>query len=201
MHRAGRLTLRRCTFRSLCRNGFAGRPMWNEYPYTRVLPDWGQCGQGHTLTPRSFFRSEYGATERAVEGRAGGGLRVEGALFFVRAGPEGGKTDVARASDPGASLSLPVLPVLAFGRWRGLVGQSILIGMLAVLAGEGIGCFHRPGKLIGRIRTCKWCGVAIEECPCVNWGRTPQLECPCCISSGWVAIVRGRIAKFLECSR
>jgi hypothetical protein len=52
--------------------------------------------------------------------------------------------------------------------------------------------------LIRKTRTCRFCGVAIEECPCVNWSRTPAENCPCCYSSGWVAIVRGRIAKTVE---
>jgi hypothetical protein len=63
----------------------------------------------------------------------------------------------------------------------------------------GPGCYHRPGKKIGKTaRACKYCGVGIEECPCLDWGRTTQPNCPCCLSSGWVAVVRGRIAKCLE---
>jgi hypothetical protein len=61
-----------------------------------------------------------------------------------------------------------------------------------------MGCYHRPGLLRNKLRTCLHCAVGVEECPCLSWGRTPVGDCPCCLGSGWVAIVCGRIAKFVE---
>jgi hypothetical protein len=57
-------------------------------------------------------------------------------------------------------------------------------------------CWHRL-RLRGRLQTCAHCGVQIEECPCVNW-RVPDGSCRCCGGSGWVAVVRGQLAKFRE---
>jgi len=55
-------------------------------------------------------------------------------------------------------------------------------------------CWHRPGKLHGRTRLCRHCGVAVEECACLDWGRSPASGCVACEESGWVAIVRSRVA-------
>ncbi len=58
-------------------------------------------------------------------------------------------------------------------------------------------CFHRPGRLIGGTRTCRHCGVGIEEC-----GHEPTKRngppCPCCLGSGWLAIVRGKMGAFAQ---
>jgi hypothetical protein len=59
-------------------------------------------------------------------------------------------------------------------------------------------CWHRPGRLIRTTRTCRNCGVAIEQCPCVNYFRTPDPFCYCCFASGWVALVRGYRTKLLD---
>jgi hypothetical protein len=61
-------------------------------------------------------------------------------------------------------------------------------------------CFHRPGKRTkSGIVTCRHCGVAIEECLCVDiWSRSVDPNCYCCGGSMWVAIVRGRLAKIQE---
>jgi len=55
-------------------------------------------------------------------------------------------------------------------------------------------CWHRPGKLftLRNFRVCRHCGVPVEECPCVNYGRSPVSDCPCCEGSGWVGLVRSR---------
>jgi hypothetical protein len=57
-------------------------------------------------------------------------------------------------------------------------------------------CWHRPGMLRYFkhvvLRMCRNCGVPIEECPCVSWGRTPNASCPACEGSGWCATVRSR---------
>lgn len=56
-------------------------------------------------------------------------------------------------------------------------------------------CWHRPGVIrhFRRIalRTCRTCGVPVEECPCDRW-RVPDDKCPICSGSGWVAVVRSR---------
>lgn len=57
-------------------------------------------------------------------------------------------------------------------------------------------CWHR-GKAHGRYYACIHCGVSVEECPCACF-RAPQGSCPCCSGSGWVSIVRGHLAKFME---
>ena len=60
-------------------------------------------------------------------------------------------------------------------------------------------CFHRPGKTVRGIVTCRHCRVAIEFCPCVNETfRKVDDNCAACLGSMWVAIVRGRAEKFKE---
>jgi hypothetical protein len=61
-------------------------------------------------------------------------------------------------------------------------------------------CWHRPGKLTrSGIVTCRNCGVAIEWCPCVGpHFRSVDHDCSACRGSMWVAIQRGRAAKFRE---
>lgn len=55
-------------------------------------------------------------------------------------------------------------------------------------------CWHRAGKRWrGHIYLCQHCGIAIEECPCVNWGRSPDSKCPCCEGSGWVAVLQSKM--------
>jgi hypothetical protein len=54
-------------------------------------------------------------------------------------------------------------------------------------------CWHRPGRLHGKTRLCRNCGVGIEECPCAPRKRN-EPPCPCCEGSEWVAIVRSRKA-------
>ena len=55
-------------------------------------------------------------------------------------------------------------------------------------------CWHRPGRMYrGHTRLCRLCGIAIEECPCVSWGRTPDSDCPICEGSGWISIIRSRM--------
>ena len=65
---------------------------------------------------------------------------------------------------------------------------------------DGPGCYHRPGRRINEnpYRVCRNCGVAVDECPCSDYSRKPKPDCPACLGSGWVSIVRGRIAKSLE---
>lgn len=58
-------------------------------------------------------------------------------------------------------------------------------------------CWHRPGRRIRFGVLCRHCGVLIEECPCVEW-RKVRSDCPLCQGGGWVAVVRGRRAKFAE---
>lgn len=60
----------------------------------------------------------------------------------------------------------------------------------------GLLCWHR-GKTSGKHLLCVHCGVAVEECPCVTW-RVPDADCRLCDGSGFVAVVRGRLAKFRE---
>lgn len=57
-------------------------------------------------------------------------------------------------------------------------------------------CWHRL-RIRRKLFLCKYCGVLIEECPCVTW-RLVDDNCPCCSGSGWVAAVRGSVAKFKE---
>ncbi len=61
-------------------------------------------------------------------------------------------------------------------------------------------CWHRAGRMSpsGKVRTCRHFGVAVQECPCVDWSRSPKSDCPCCSGSGFVAIVRGKLAKFAD---
>lgn len=55
-------------------------------------------------------------------------------------------------------------------------------------------CWHRPGnRWKGHIYLCRHCEVAVEECPCVSFGRTPNPSCEICEGSGWIAILRGRM--------
>lgn len=64
--------------------------------------------------------------------------------------------------------------------------------MIAVL------CWHRPGRRTRSFLMCRHCGVAIEECPCVKWNRSPADDCPLCQFSGWIATVRIERARFAE---
>jgi hypothetical protein len=57
-------------------------------------------------------------------------------------------------------------------------------------------CWHRMVIRKGRM-VCKHCFVEVSECPCVSF-RQPDGKCPICIGSGWVANLRGQVAKFLE---
>ena len=66
-------------------------------------------------------------------------------------------------------------------------------------------CWHRPGLLRHFrhivLRVCRHCGVPVEECPCLSWGRTPNSECPACEGSGWCAIIQSRqqtVRNFVE---
>ncbi len=66
-------------------------------------------------------------------------------------------------------------------------------------------CWHRPGRLLagelwrdgvlirGEVRSCRHCGVPVEECPCVEY-RISKLgsKCPSCEGSHWLGIVRSR---------
>lgn len=56
-------------------------------------------------------------------------------------------------------------------------------------------CWHRPGKLfpLRNFRVCRHCGVPVEECPCVDYGRSAKSDCPCCEGSGWVGIIRSKL--------
>lgn len=58
-------------------------------------------------------------------------------------------------------------------------------------------CWHR-GRPRRKIWVCRHCGVAVEICSCDTSYRKPDPECIACQGSGWVAIVRGRIAEFRE---
>lgn len=59
-------------------------------------------------------------------------------------------------------------------------------------------CWHRPGKQYRQFRLCRTCGIAIEECFCVDWGRTPNSKCPACEGSGWCGVVRSRKQLLLD---
>lgn len=59
---------------------------------------------------------------------------------------------------------------------------------------SGVLCWHRL-RIAGRHYICRHCSVLVEECPCVTW-RMVQDDCPCCMGSGWVAVVRGQVEKF-----
>jgi hypothetical protein len=54
-------------------------------------------------------------------------------------------------------------------------------------------CWHRPGRMVGNVRTCRHCGVAIEECPCVEYRVVKGGATCACEGSGWVAIVRSKV--------
>ncbi len=56
-------------------------------------------------------------------------------------------------------------------------------------------CFHRPGrKTRSGATTCRFCGVLIEECPCVEkTHRKGDPNCRACLTSMWVAVVRSRL--------
>lgn len=54
-------------------------------------------------------------------------------------------------------------------------------------------CWHRPGRLLRSVRLCRFCGIAIEECPCEPRKRC-ESPCPLCEGSHWVGIVRSRAA-------
>lgn len=63
-------------------------------------------------------------------------------------------------------------------------------------------CWHRPGRAMKRdaagVRSswlCRFCGVAIEECPCEPTKRNEE-PCRACGGSEWVAIWRGKVEKF-----
>lgn len=58
-------------------------------------------------------------------------------------------------------------------------------------------CWHRA-RAHGKFLVCIHCGVAVEECPCVQNNRVADGACVYCDGSGYVAIVRGRLAKFAE---
>lgn len=61
---------------------------------------------------------------------------------------------------------------------------------------SGYLCWHRGRKhRIGFV--CRNCGVEVSECPCAFF-RAPQGSCPWCQGSGFVAVVRGQVAKFRE---
>jgi hypothetical protein len=61
-------------------------------------------------------------------------------------------------------------------------------------------CWHRPGPMHhrGRFRLCRNCGVSIEPCPCVSWGRATDPDCKCCEGSGWVGLVRSRLTELAQ---
>ena len=59
-------------------------------------------------------------------------------------------------------------------------------------------CWHRPGPTYRNVRTCRHCRVAIEECPCVSFGRNCAPGCTCCEGSGWVGIVRSKAATVAQ---
>jgi hypothetical protein len=52
-------------------------------------------------------------------------------------------------------------------------------------------CVHKPGRMQGRYVMCRFCGVAIEYCPCTApYFRSVDADCPYCRGSMWVGIVR-----------
>jgi hypothetical protein len=57
-------------------------------------------------------------------------------------------------------------------------------------------CWHRA-RPRGKILVCVHCEVAVEQCPCVIY-RVVDADCVYCDGSGYVAIVRGKLAKFRE---
>lgn len=60
-------------------------------------------------------------------------------------------------------------------------------------------CWHRPGHRRGEYTTCRYCGVAIEWCPCAGeYFRKVDPDCSLCAGSTWISIVRSERAKFAE---
>jgi hypothetical protein len=54
-------------------------------------------------------------------------------------------------------------------------------------------CWHRPGRRFrDQLHLCRHCGVLVEECCCVSYGRTPDPNCIACEGSGWCAFLRSR---------
>jgi hypothetical protein len=61
---------------------------------------------------------------------------------------------------------------------------------------DGVLCWHRL-RIVRRRHLCRYCGVQVEQCPCVI-NRVEDARCVACHGSGWVAVVRGSAAKFAE---
>ena len=64
-----------------------------------------------------------------------------------------------------------------------------------------IWCWHRPGKISpsGKSVTCRNCGALIEWCSCVSETfRHCDKNRAGCGGSMWVAVVRGRLANFIN---
>ena len=64
-----------------------------------------------------------------------------------------------------------------------------------------IHCWHRPGRVTrSGVVTCRYCGVAIDWCSCVNTFtfRNAIPDCDICEGSWWVAVIRGQRDKFAE---
>ncbi len=60
-------------------------------------------------------------------------------------------------------------------------------------------CWHRPGRIHGSTWTCRHCAVGISECACVSYSRSPAPGCcPMCEGSGWVAILRSKLATMRQ---
>jgi hypothetical protein len=50
-----------------------------------------------------------------------------------------------------------------------------------------------------RVQTCRHCGVAIEQCPCVSHFRAAGAQDgPACEGSGWAGLVRSKHAALVE---
>jgi hypothetical protein len=62
-------------------------------------------------------------------------------------------------------------------------------------------CWHRPGRAVRQVRTCRHCGVAIWPCCCLSYERTPSSDCSACEGSGWAGIIRSKAAAVAEMLR
>lgn len=59
-------------------------------------------------------------------------------------------------------------------------------------------CWHRPGRIHRSTWTCRHCGIAIEECGCVSYSRSPDGKCGACEGSGWAGIVRSKFSAMTQ---
>lgn len=59
-------------------------------------------------------------------------------------------------------------------------------------------CWHRPGREVRGFRLCRHCGIVIEECPCVSYGRDAAKGCTACEGSCWVGRLVSKSALLVQ---